>query len=425
MGRLCRAPTRRRGKIVNLYLVVILLALLGRWLLALVADVLNLRSLREDLPGEFEGWYDAEKYAKSQRYLRVQTGFELVQDALHTAGLAVFILAGGFRILDAWARGYGLGPVATGLVFAGGLLLISTVLGMPFSVYETFAIERAFGFNRTTVRTFVMDQVKTLLLGAILGGLIFGGVIWFFERTGTLAWLCAWAAVVAFEFILVFLAPCVIMPLFNKFTPLGDGALRRAIEGYAAAQLFRMRGVFTMDGSRRSSKTNAFFTGLGRSRRIVLYDTLIANHPVPEVLAVVAHEMGHYKLGHIPKALVRSVAISGVVFWLLSLFMGSPALAEAFRVEHASTYASLVFFGILYTPLGMLISIAEGAISRRHEFAADAYAARSTGESAAMTAALKRLSVENLSNLTPHPLKVWLCDSHPPVLDRVRAIAHS
>lgn len=410
---------------MNPYLLVILVALAARWLLALVADVLNLRSIREDLPGEFEGWYDAGKYSKSQRYLRVQTGFELIQDTLHTAGLGVFILAGGFRFLDTWARGYGLGPVATGLVFAGGLLLINSVFGLPFAVYETFAIERSFGFNRTTVRTFAMDQLKTLLLGALLGGLVFGGVVWFFERTGSLAWLYAWLAVMLFELVLVFIAPYVIMPLFNKFTPLADGELRRAIEEYAAAQRFRMRGVFTMDGSRRSSKTNAFFTGLGRSRRIVLYDTLIANHPAPEVLAVVAHEMGHYRLGHIPKALLRSCLLSGAVFGLLSLFMGSPSLAAAFGVEQVSTYASLVFFGILYTPLGMIIAIVEGAISRRHEFAADAYAARTTGGGEALTSGLKRLSVENLSNLSPHPLKVWLCDSHPPVLERIRAIAHS
>jgi STE24 endopeptidase len=215
------------------------------------------------------------------------------------------------------------------------------------------------------------------------------------------------------------------MPLFNKFTPLAQGALRQAIEAYAQAQALHMKGVFTMDGSKRSSKTNAFFTGLGRSRRIVLYDTLIEKHPPREIVAVVAHELGHSRLGHIPRALIRGILVSGATFYLLSLFMGNAALTAAFKVEQPSIYTGLVFFGLLYTPLAMITALFESAISRRHEFAADRFAARTTGDASAMIEALKRLSVDNLADLTPHPFKVWLGDSHPPVLARIQALSEA
>jgi STE24 endopeptidase len=407
---------------MNPYLAVIVGALALRWFLELLADWLNLRNAGEKLPAEFEGWYDAGKYAESQRYLRERTAFGIVSDTVHTGLLIAFILLGGFAALDAFARGFGLGPLPTALVFAGGLLLLSTALELPFSVYVTFRLEQKYGFNRTTPRTFVMDQVKGLALSALIGGAIFAAVVWFFERAGAAAWLYAWAAVSAFEFLLAMVAPALIMPLFNRFEPLEDGEVRRAVERYAAEQRFRMRGVFRMDGSRRSSKTNAFFTGLGRFRRIVLLDTLLDRHSPPELLGVVAHEMGHHRLGHIPLAVARAVVVSGIAFFLLSRFIGDPGLAAAFGVNEPSTGTSLVFFGILFAPLGMVFSVVEGALSRRHEFAADAFAARTTGNPAALCAALKRLSVDNLGNLTPHPFKVWLGDSHPPVLARLRAL---
>jgi STE24 endopeptidase len=410
---------------MNSYLAVILAALLLRYGLELLSEWLNLRHVQEELPAPFQGWYDAEKYRTSQRYLREKTGFGIVADTVQTASLVAFILAGGFRWLDHLARSFGFGVVPTGLVFGAALMLAGWLLEIPFGAYRAFRIEQRYGFNRMTARTFALDQLKGLLITAVIGGLIFGGIIWFFARAGGFAWLFAWGALVLFEVVLVFLAPYVIMPLFNKFTPLAQGALRQAIEAYAQAQALHMKGVFTMDGSKRSSKTNAFFTGLGRSRRIVLYDTLIEKHPPREIVAVVAHELGHSRLGHIPRALIRGILVSGATFYLLSLFMGNAALTAAFKVEQPSIYTGLVFFGLLYTPLAMITALFESAISRRHEFAADRFAARTTGDASAMIEALKRLSVDNLADLTPHPFNVWLGDSHPPVLARIQALSEA
>ena len=409
---------------MNPYLAVILGALLLRYGLELLADWLNLKHVQEELPAEFQGWYDAEKYRTSQRYLRDKTGMGIVTDTVQTAGLIVFILAGGFRWVDHFARAFDFGVVRAGLVFGAVLMLAGWLLEIPFGAYNAFRIEQRYGFNRMTAMTFALDQLKALLITAVIGGSIFGAVIWFFAWAGVCAWLYAWGAVVVFEIVLVFLAPYVIMPLFNKFTPLADGTLRQAIEAYAHAQNLRMKGVFAMDGSRRSSKTNAFFTGLGSGRRIVLYDTLIEKHPPREIVAVVAHELGHARLGHIPQALARGILVSGAMFYLLSLFMDNAALSAAFKVDQPSIYTSLVFFGLLYTPLAMITVCFESAVSRRHEFAADRFAARTTGDADAVIDALKRLSVENLADLTPHPFKVWLGDSHPPVLARIRAVAN-
>jgi STE24 endopeptidase len=213
------------------------------------------------------------------------------------------------------------------------------------------------------------------------------------------------------------------MPLFNKFTPLEDGDLRHTVENYATQQNFAMQGIFTMDGSKRSSKSNAFFTGFGKSRRIVLFDTLIEKHGVPELLAIIAHEMGHYKRHHIQKMIFQSIAIMGLTFFLMSLCIGNQNLFDAFKMENPPTiYAALVFFGFLYTPISMVLGVIGSVISRRHEYEADAYAVETVGESAPMIDGLKRLTVENLGNLNPHPLKVILNYSHPPVLDRIRAI---
>jgi len=238
---------------------------------------------------------------------------------------------------------------------------------------------------------------------------------------GGSAWLCCWGAVMAVQLLLAVAAPALILPLFNKFTPLAEGELRSAIEAYARSQDFAMRGVYVMDGSRRSGKSNAFFTGFGRFRRLVLLDTLIARHSVPELLAVLAHEMGHSKQRHILKSMLLSAGITGVELFLLSFFIGSQSLAHAFGLPQARLYAGLFFCGILFSPISLILSAAAHGLSRRWEFAADAYAKR-TADAEALIAALKRLSVDNLSNLSPHPFKVLLAYSHPPVLQRVQAL---
>ena len=325
-------------------------------------------------------------------------------------------------MVDLFARHFGLGSIWTGLIFAATMGLGATVINLPFSIYSTFVIEERYGFNKTTVKTFVSDIIKSLILAVILGGLILAAILWFFEKTGPLAWVYCWFAVTVFEIFLLFIAPYVIMPLFNKFIPLEDGDLKTAVETYVKAQNFRMKGLFKMDGSKRSAKTNAFFTGFGKSRRIVLFDTLIAKHTVPELVSIVGHEMGHYKKKHIPAAIARAIATSGLMFCLLSFFIGNPGLFDAFRMQHVSIYASLFFFSFLYTPIAMVLGVIENWISRKHEYEADAYAVETAGNPGAMISSLKKLTVDNLSNLTPHPLKVVLSYSHPPVLDRIRAI---
>jgi len=389
------------------------------------SDILNLRHVSPTLPEEFKGHYDPERYARSQEYVTVTTRYGLLVDFLNTAIITSFILVGGFAVVDAMARRFGSGEISRGLIFTGVLVLASRLLGLPFSAYRTFVIEERFGFNRTTPRTFALDTAKGLILTAIIGAPLLAGVIWFFLRTGSMAWVYCWLAVVTFQVVLIFIAPYVIMPLFNKYSPLEKGELRSAIENYAAEQKFKMKGVFQMDGSRRSSKSNAFFTGFGRSRRIVLFDTLISNHSVDELLAIVAHEMGHYKRHHILKAMARSIAVSAVMFFLLSLFIKNKGLFAAFGIqdEHLSIYASLVFFGFLYAPLSMGIGILENVVSRKHEFEADDYAAKTTHKPDSMIAALKKLTVDNLGNLTPHPFKVLLDYSHPPVLKRIERLA--
>ena len=407
---------------MNIYLVIIISALVINYALSAIAAWLNLRNISEELPREFRGFYDQERYAKSQRYLRETTAFGLLHETFHLVVVLAFILFGGFNFVDSLARSAGLGPVSTGLIFAGIILLMSQVIDLPFSAWSTFVIEEKYGFNKTTPKTFVADILKGMGLTAVIGGAAFAGIIWFFETMGPSAWLYCWTALSLFQVMLMFVAPVLIMPIFNKFEPLEEGELKRSIMDYARKEKFKMQGIFKMDGSKRSTKSNAFFTGFGRFKRIVLFDTLIKRHTVEELTAIIAHEMGHYKLKHVFKGIIRSILMAGFTFWLLSFFIGNPGLFQAFQMEHISVYASLFFFGFLYAPIGMITGIVDKAISRRHEFEADEYAVRSYGHPEAMIAALKKLSVDNLSNLTPHPFMVFLEYSHPPVLERIKAI---
>ncbi len=407
---------------MNLFLIIILFILIGDYALGLVVDALNVKHLKTDLPGAFSGYYDGEKYRKSQQYLKENTRFELITGSISTPAVITFILLGGFNWVDQWSRSFHWGPIATGLIFAAILLFGSQILSLPFSIYGTFVIEEKYGFNKTTPKTFVLDILKGWLLAIIIGAPLFSAVLWFFEQTGPMAWAYCWGALTVIQVFLMFIAPVVIMPIFNKFVPLEEGELKSAIEDYAKKQGFKMKGVFSMDGSKRSTKSNAFFAGFGRFRRIVLFDTLISKHTTEELVSILAHEMGHYKKKHILKSIIISILSTGLMFYILSIFMNNPALFAAFQMEHISIYASLFFFGFLYAPIEMILSIFGNMLSRHHEYEADAWAVRTYQRPQSMIAALKKLSVDNLSNLTPHPLKVFLSYSHPPVLERIRAI---
>ncbi len=407
---------------MNVYLLIILFIIVGNYLLDIVVEILNVRHAKTGLPEEFGDYYDPQEYKKTQNYLKENTRFEIITSTITTPITVAFILIGGFNFVDQIARGFQFGPIPTGLIFAGILMLASQIISIPFSAYSTFVIEEKYGFNQTTVRTFILDILKAWLLAVMIGGTLFAIVLWFFGKAANWAWVYCWIVVVVFQIVLTFFAPVLILPLFNKFYPLGDGELKAAIENYTRSQDFKIKGVFKMDASKRSTKTNAFFTGFGKFRRIVLFDTLIGKHSVDELVAILAHEIGHYKKKHIVKSILMSIITTGLMFFLISFFLNNEGLFSAFRMQRISIYASLIFFVFLYAPINMVISIFSKMLSRKREYEADAYAVETHGKPESMISALKKLTADNLSNLTPHPLKVFLSYSHPPVLERIRAI---
>ena len=407
---------------MNNYAVIILVALLAEYTLSVVSSLLNLRTLDPALPAEFTGVFDADKYARSQEYTRTRTRFGLVRSTVDLAIVLAWWRLGGFEWLDQTVRGLGYGPIVTGLVYIGTLAGAATMLGLPFRLYSTFVIEQRYGFNRTTPGTFAADLLKGLVLAVALAGALLGAILWFFDWTGPIAWLWCWLAATVFMLVVQFVAPTWIMPLFNTFTPLDSGELLEAILDYAKTNAFPLRGIFVVDGSRRSSKANAFFTGMGRNKRIGLFDTLVERYTVPELVAVVAHEIGHYKERHHWKAMALSIAHMGAVFFVLSLFLRQQGLFDAFYVSEPSVYAGLLFFGLLFAPVELVLSLAVNAFSRKNEFEADRFAARTTGSGEPLISALKKLSADSLTNLTPHPLHVALAASHPPVLKRIEAL---
>jgi len=407
---------------MNIIAIIILATIVIDFALGLTANRLNLKSLTTSIPEEFEGVYDEETYTKSQEYTRVNTRFGFISGTFDLILLLIFWFAGGFNWLDQWSRGFEFGVIGTGLIFIGALILAKMIISMPFSIYSTFVIEERFGFNKTTVKTFITDIGKGLMLSLVLGAPLLAGIIAFFEFGGAWAWLYAWMGVTAFSLIMQYIAPTWIMPLFNKFEPLEEGELRTAIESYAESVDFPLQDVFVMDGSKRSSKSNAFFTGFGKNKRIALFDTLIENHTTDELVAVLAHEIGHYKKKHIMKNMGISILQTGVMFALLSIFLQVPALFDAFYMDQMSVYAGLLFFGLLYSPIETVLGIVMQMMSRKHEYEADEFAAKTTEQPEEMVNVLKKLSKDNLSNLTPHSFYVFLNYSHPPVLQRIRAI---
>lgn len=407
---------------MNTIALIILATLFLNTVINMIADKLNLSQLKRELPPAFEDWYEPEAYRRSQDYLRVNTRFGWVVSTVDLGVLLIFWFAGGFSVLDGWVRSLDFSPVISGLIYIGILVAFKSIISQPFDIYDTFVIEERFGFNKTTWKTYIMDRVKGAILGAIIGGLVLVVILAFFQYAGPNAWWYCWLATVIIMLIVQYVAPTWIMPLFNRFEPLPDGELRDAIIQYARKIDFALENIFVMDGSKRSTKANAYFTGFGRRRRIVLFDTLIAKHSIDALVAVLAHEMGHFKEKHILKMLAIGIVQTGVMFYILSWFITYHGLFEAFYVKEPSVYAGLIFFGMLFSPISALLGIAVNALSRHHEFAADRFAVTTAPVGFALADALKKLSVDNLSNLQPHPFFVFLNYSHPPVLKRVEAI---
>lgn len=407
---------------MNNYGMIILFTLVLEYILNLSADVLNLSRLSDELPEEVQDIYNADEYRKSQDYTRVNTKFGFLTSTYHLLVTFLFWFSGGFNFLDQVIRTWAFSPLITGLIYIGILLVLNKLISIPFSLYGTFVIEARFGFNKTTPMLYFSDLIKGAFLSLLIGGPILALLLAFFEWAGTWAWLYAWGITTLFTLVIQLIAPTWIMPLFNKFKPLESGELKDQIMAFAKSIHFPLQNVFVMDGSKRSSKSNAFFTGFGKNKRIALFDTLIETQTIPELVSILAHEIGHYKKKHITQGLILSTLQTGMMFYLLSIFISHSRLYDAFYMAQPSIYTGLIFFGMLYTPIELILSLFFNLLSRKNEYEADQFAVESFKQPEIMVDALKKLSAHNLTNLTPHPVYTFLNFSHPPLLERIRAI---
>ena len=412
----------------NTIFFTLLIALLLLWNLDFLATLLNLGALKPELPQELADVYNPEKYAHSQEYARTNSRFGIISSIVSLTILLTFWFFGGFSWLDQWSRSLALGDIPTGLVYVFALLLGNYLLNLPFTIYDTFVLEERFGFNKTTRGTFILDQVKSVTLMTLIGAPLLAGILLIFLHVPQ-AWFWAWITFSAFVLAITYLAPSLIMPLFNKFEPMEDGELKDAIYRMAEECDFPLTEITVMDGSKRSAKSNAFFMGFGKNKKIALYDTLVENHSTEELVAVLAHEIGHFKRKHIIQRIVLSILQFAVLFYLLgqiinpeSSFAQQLFLAFGIPIENISAHAGIIFFAILFSPVSRFLGILLNAWSRKHEFEADAYAAEVQKTSDHLISALKKLSADNLSNLTPHRFRVILDYSHPPVLVRINAL---
>ena len=401
----------------TIYFIILAIVIFG-YLIDLFLGYLNTTTWSDLLPAVLKGIYDEEKYREQQRFERVKYRFGLLTGALSFLLMIGMLLFGGFALIDSLVHNISRSSIIQALLFFGIIGLAADILTTPFDIYNTFVIEQKFGFNTTTVKTYLADKLKGWLLAALLGGGILAIVVLIYEKTGTWFWILAWAIVTFFTVFVNYFYTLLILPIFNKLTPLEAGELRDAIQAYASKAGFSIRDVYVIDGSKRSKRGNAFFSGFGRQKRIVLYDTLIADHTVVEMVAILAHEVGHYKKKHILKCLIISILHTAVLFFILSLLVGNPLLSQSLGSEQPSFQIGMVAFGILYSPVSLLLGLAMNLLSRKHEYEADRFAAISFN-ARYLQDALKALSVKNLSNLTPHPWYVFFHYSHPTLLQRL------
>lgn len=385
-------------------------------------DVLNAKHYGDKLPEPLQDVYDTEEYLKSQAYKKERFKFSMVSSVFSLVLLLAFFFLDGFAFVDELARQYTDHPILIALIFFGIIMLGSDILTTPFSYYSTFVIEEKYGFNKTTLKTFALDKIKGWFMLIIVGGALLSLIIWFYQWAGSSFWLYAWAVIAVFSVVMNMFYAKLIVPLFNKQTPLEGGSLRQKIEAYASKVGFKLDNIFVIDGSKRSTKANAYFSGFGREKRITLYDTLINDLEEEEIVAVLAHEVGHYKKNHIIINLVTSIALTGFTLWLLSLCIGSPLLSQALGVATPSFHIGLIAFGILYSPISEITSLLMNFISRAFEYQADNFA-KETYAGAPLISGLKTLSKNSLSNLTPHPAYVFMHYSHPTLLQRFRNIS--
>ena len=401
--------------------IIIVVFLVADFIVERILEWVNMRAMAPVLPENLKGIYDEKEYARFQNYKRETNRFDLISSTFSFIVMMVFLCTGGFGWWNAWVVTWTDQAVLQTLLFMLGLSLVSGLLGLPFDWYATFHIEEKYGFNKTTMKTYGLDLLKGMLVSGVIGGLLLSAVVWFYEWAGSFFWLYAWGIVSVFSVFMAMFYSQLIVPLFNKQTPLEAGALRDKINAFAEKVGFKLDNIFVIDGSKRSTKANAYFTGFGPRKRIVLYDTLIKDLTQEEIVAVLAHEVGHNKKRHTVQFMLASVIQTGVILWLFSLFVNQPALSMALGGDRACFQLGLIAFTILYSPLSMILGLVMNAWSRKNEYQADAFAARYyDGES--LISGLKKISVKSLSNLTPHPLYEWVYYSHPSLLKRIRAI---
>jgi STE24 endopeptidase len=395
---------------------------LAGFIFSMLLDYLNLKSHKLELPPEFSDLYEKSKYLKSVDYHRGRWKFGLWSGSFNLIITIIFLLTGLYGQLDIFLREFISEPKLISMTFFAVVVIFSSLIHLPFEWYDHFIIEEKFGFNKMTVKTFVSDKVKGLILGALIGLPLLWCFLLLTERLGPAFWI--WFGVIASIFVLLInlFYTSLLLPLFNKLTPLQNGELKSAIIEYSKKVDFPVDNIFVMDGSKRSGKANAFFSGFGKRKKIVLFDTLIEKHSVGELVAILAHETGHYKKKHIIIGFLTSVIQIFFMLWALSLFMNRQELSLALGGKFNAIHLNLVSFGILFSPVSGIAGLASMIFSRIHEFQADAYA-KATSSATDLASGLKKLSIDTLSNLTPHPLYVFFNYSHPPVLNRIRRLS--
>lgn len=404
----------------NIHIALIAILCFG-FLLERVLEFLNLKQMKPALPEALADFYDQEKYSRSQAYQKEKARFGLLASILSFVSMLAMLLFGGFGYLDTFLRGYIDNSGLLALAFFGILGFASDLIGIPFSLYGTFVIEEKYGFNKMTIKLWIWDKIKGWLLAAVLGSLVVLALIWVIDTVGPNFWIWFWAGTAAFTLGIQYLYTSVLLPIFNKLVPLEDGELRQEIEAYSKEVDFPLDNIMIMDGSKRSTKANAFFAGFGKRKRIVLFDTLVAQMSNQEIMAVLAHEVGHYKKKHIVLGTVLSILNIGLTLFILSLLVKEPALSFALGAKQAGIHLALVSFAMLYSPLSQITGLGMNLLSRKNEYEADAYA-KTTYDGEALGSSLIKLHTETLSNLDPHPAYVFMHYSHPTLVQRLNAL---
>ncbi|MCL1933096.1 MAG: M48 family metallopeptidase [Candidatus Azobacteroides sp.] len=408
----------------NIYFYLIIVFFTVSFIWTQILSYLNRKRMSPVLPDELKDIYPPEKYAKQQEYQKINSRFGLISGGFSFLLMLIILLFGLLGWLDNYLREYTDHFLFLPLLFFAVLMIANEIIGFPFDWYATFTIEERFGFNKSTRKLFLADWLKSIALNILIGGIIFMIVLFIYHYTLNEFWLYAWLAVSGFSLLMTFFYSEWIVPLFNKQTPLEEGELRDAIESFARKAGFRLTNIFVMDGSKRTTKANAYFTGWGKKKRIVLFDTLMNDLNTEEIVAVLAHEIGHYKRKHVIYSLVLSILTTGITFYILSLFLGNLRLAEALGGTIASFHLGIIGFAFLFTPISEILGLLVNRISRKNEYEADGFVAQ-FGLSEALISALKKISVQSLSNLNPHPLVVFWYYSHPTLLQRMKRIKES